>query len=74
MTLTLEERMDMLEANEYKWQHMVDEQLSELTKMVLANIVQMKTWNEDIRKHFESHYLDKKKREENASKRKRTRY
>ena len=55
MTLTEKERIDMLEASEVRWQRLVDEQLSILTKEIITNIRLM-------REHFESHYLDKKER------------
>ena len=64
----LEERMEILEAGEVRFQRLIDEQLSALTEVILANIAQMKTWNEDIEEHYKSHYLDKKN--QFASKRK----
>ena len=56
----LEERMGILEAGEVRFQRLIDEQLSTLTREILANIAQMKTWNEDIEEHYKSHHLDKK--------------
>ncbi len=64
----LEKRIDILDASEAKWQGLVDEQMSALTEVILANIVQMRTWLDDLQKHFEFHNLDKKN--QYASKRK----
>ena len=64
----LEERMEILEAGEIRFQRLIDEQLSALTEVILSNIAQMKTWNEDIEEHFKYHHLDKKN--QYASKRK----
>ncbi len=72
---TLDKRMEILEAGEVRFQRLIDEQLSAFTRVTLSNIAQMKTWLKDLQEHFESHNLDKKKREEYASKRKtKTRY
>ena len=47
----------------------VNERMSAVVKVVLDNIAQMKTWNDDRAEHYKAHYLDKKKKTENASKR-----
>ena len=47
----------------------VNERMAVVTKVVLANITQMRTWNDDRAEHYKSHYLDKKKKTGYASKR-----
>ena len=80
-TKALEDRLRVLEYDEifhYRrlldWadkitEHM-DEQTSGVIKVSLGNIQTMKNIVNDLQEHFESHGLDKKKREEHASKRK----
>ena len=58
-----EKRIDILDASEARAYRLLDEQLTILTNEVITNIRLM-------REHFESHYLDKKKKEEYTSKRK----
>lgn len=81
----LEERLEIVEAGGVWFQRKIrewseeltghiDEKVSELTKVMLSVNAQMKTWNNDLEKHFESHNLDKKKKEEYASKRRKTKY
>jgi len=65
----LEERQEIIEASEYRWQVLVDEQLSALSKIILGNISQMKEWNDNWQEHLKAHYLDKKN--QYASKQKR---
>ena len=64
MTLEeLEKRIDILDASEARTYRLIDEQLTILTNEIITNIRLM-------REHFESHSLDKKKKEGYAFKRK----
>jgi len=81
----LEERLEIVEAGETmgiftrkgwadKLTDHVDVRYEALIKEMLANIQTMKNIIQDLQEHFESHNLDKKKREGYASKRKTLRY
>ena len=74
----LEERQNILEAGEVRFQRLLKEWADETTKNVnerVSAIIKETLKNMELmREHFESHYLDKKKREEYASKRKTNRY
>jgi len=58
----LEKRQDIAEASEAKWQRVVDEQLTDLTNIILSLSSMMRKWNNDLAEHFKKHYIDKKER------------
>lgn len=64
------ERLEIVDAGDFRWQALMDGQLSALTQAMLGNIQTMGNILDDLEEHFKTHYLDKKKREEYASKRK----
>lgn len=64
-------RLEIVDASGARLWRLIDEQLSELSRIILSNITQMRAWNDDFQEHLKAHYLDKKERY--ASKRK-TRY